>query len=288
MKLHLVDRSSLTNSSFNTKRNTYPYFLKIWHYHPNLELVAVLKSTGTCFVGDGIEKFEKGDVVLIGENIPHMWLNDEAYFQKDSELVAEAAGVHFEKDFLGKEFFETPEMIHILELLTRARYGVKFINAKQELIDEIVDMMSLEGFEKTMSFIKILHKLAKQKDYKLLSSQGFLNSFQKTENKALDKIYEYIFKNFAHPISLTDVAGIANMNPSAFSRFFKRVNRKPFSRYLNEIRIGYACKLLIEQKQNIASICYESGFNNVSNFNRQFKLIIKMSPSEYVQQHDNK
>jgi len=287
MKLHLVDRSSLTNSSFTTKTNTYPYFLKIWHYHPDLELVAILKSTGTCFVGDGIEKFEKGDVVLIGENLPHMWLNDDAYFKEDSTLLATAAAVHFKQDFLGKQFFETPEMIHLLELFTRARYGVKFLDIDNKLIEEMKAMMLLEGFEKTMSFLRLLHKLAKQKNYKLLSSQGFLNSFHKTQNKALDKIYEYIFKNFSQPISLNQVADIANMNPSAFSRFFKRVNRKPFSRYLNEIRIGYACKLLMEEKQNIASICYESGFNNVSNFNRQFKLILNMSPSEYVRQHES-
>ena len=122
--------------------------------------------------------------------------------------------------------------------------------------------------------------MANHAEFELLSSEGFTNSFKQNQNESLDKTYEYIFEYFAQPISLTDVAGIANMNPSAFSRFFKRVNRKTFSRYLNEVRIGFACKQLIENKSNIASICYESGFNNISNFNRQFRAIKKMSPSE--------
>ena len=287
MKLHLLDRSSLDNSSFTAKVNEYPYFLKVWHYHPELELVAVLKSEGTCFIGDSIEKFESGDIVLVGKNLPHMWLNDEGYFQSDSKLSAKAIAIHFKKDYLGKGFFETPEMIHLLELFNRARFGIKFQKIKKGLIQEIQEMLELEGFDKSMRFLMILNKLAKHKDYKLLASQGFINSFQIPENKTLDKIHGYIFKNFNKAITLEEVAQMAYMNTSAFSRFFKRVNRKTFSRYVNEIRIGYACKLLIEDKYNIASVCYESGFHNISNFNRQFKLIMKCTPSNYIKEHKN-
>ena len=132
-----------------------------------------------------------------------------------------------------------------------------------------------------------MYELSIHNDFKLLSSEGYVNSFKNTKSKNLDKVYEYIFKNFNQQIYLSDVANIANMNPSVFSRFFKRVNRKTFSKYLNEIRIGYACKLLTEQKHNISAICYESGFNNISNFNRQFKAVKGVPPSEYVK-HYNK
>ena len=117
MKLHLLDRSSISNSSFTTKVNEYTYFLKIWHYHPELELVVILKSEGTCFVGDSIEKFEVGDVVLIGKNLPHMWLNDENYFDQDKDEAAKAIAIHFKQNYLGAAFFETPEMIHLLEFI---------------------------------------------------------------------------------------------------------------------------------------------------------------------------
>lgn len=285
MKLHLLDRTSLRNNSFTVKDNRFPHFLKIWHYHPELELVAVLKSTGTRFIGDSIEKFEGGEVVLIGENLPHMWQNDAAYFEKSSDLIAEAVAVHFKKDFIGFEFFNSPEMNHIAELFDIARNGIKFQGVSTKIIDEIKELISLDGFERIMKFIRILNALAKHKNYKVLSSKGFINSLVKTENKNLDKTFEYIFKNFNNSITLKEIANVAGMNPSAFSRFFKRVNRKTFSRYLNEIRIGYACKLLIENSLNISAICYESGFNNISNFNRQFKIIKGMSPTQYIQSH---
>jgi AraC-like DNA-binding protein len=285
MKLHLLDRTSLKNSSFTVKDNCYPHFLKIWHYHHELELVVVLKSTGTCFIGDSIEKFEEGEVVLIGENLPHMWQNDDVYFEESSDLIAEAIAVHFKKEFLGTEFLKAPEMKHISRLIDTSSFGIKFLGVESKIIDEIKLMLTLDGFEKTMKFIRILHALTKHKNYKLLSSKGFVNSFNKTENKNLDKTYEYIFSHFNKPISLNEVAEVASMNPSAFSRFFKRVNRKTFTRYLNEIRIGYACKLLMEHKFNISTICYESGFNNISNFNRQFKSIKGMSPTDYIHLH---
>ena len=127
MKLHLLNRSSLNNTSFTAKVNEHPHFLKIWHYHPELELVVVLKSEGTSFVGDCIEKFESGDVVLIGKNLPHMWLNNKKYFQSDSNLSTKAIAIHFKRNFLGNVFFETPEMIHIHELFETARFGIKFL-----------------------------------------------------------------------------------------------------------------------------------------------------------------
>lgn len=288
MKLHLLDRSGLNNSSFTTKVNEYPYFLKIWHYHPELELVVILKSEGTCFVGDSIEKFDIGDIVLIGKDLPHMWLNDEDYFQQDSKQSAKAIAIHFKQDYLGETFFETPEMIHILELFKRARFGLKFLNIDKSLIQDIQHMLELTNFDKTISFLNILNKLANHQNSKQLSSQGFVNSFKSSKGDTQDKVQAYIFKNFNKSITLEDVAQIAHMNLSAFSRYFKRVNRKTFSRYLSEIRIGYACKLLMEGKFNIATICYESGYNNISNFNRQFKLIMDCSPSEYAKTHKKK
>jgi len=285
MKLHLLDRSSLKNNSFNVTKNSYPSFLKIWHHHPELELVLIEKSTGTRFIGDSIEKFEAGEVVLIGENLPHMWLNDEAYFSERSKLISRAIAIHFKKGFLGTAFFELPEMTHILELILKAKRGVKFIDLKKSTIQEIRKLATLSGFQKVMSFVTILNALAKHNNYKLLSSEGFINSYNKTESKNLDKIYEYIFKNFNTSISLNNVATVACMNPSSFSRYFKRIHRKTFIEYVNELRIGFACKMLIEGKYSITFICYECGFNNVSNFNRQFKKITNFSPKQYLKKY---
>lgn len=285
MKLHLLDRSTEISSSFSTTTYEDSNFLKTWHYHQELELVFVLKSTGTLFIGDGVEKFEVGDLVLIGKDLPHMWLNDEIYLKKNASLKAKAIAVHFRKDFLGELFFKTPEMLQILKLFKRSCNGIKFENVSAKLTEELNRMFLLDGFEKTIVFLEILHQLAKHNQYKLLSSTGFLDSFQLTENKKLDKVYEYLFNNFTHPISLNAVAEIAHMNPSAFSRFFKKMHNKTFSKYLNELRVGYACKLLIVNNYNVSRVCYNAGFNNISNFNRQFKNIKGLTPSQYLQKH---
>ena len=285
MKLHLLDRSSLNDCSFTTKINRYPYFLKVWHFHPELELVYIKKSRGTRFIGDSIEKFEEGEIVLIGENLPHMWLNDDEYFKKSSNLIAEAVSIHFEKEFLGPEFFNIPEMNHISKLIIRAKLGIKFTDVSEDIIHKFNHIVDLNGFEKTMELINLLNYLANHKHYTLLSSSGYMDSFTYIDNENMIKTYEYVYKNFKDVIYLKDVADVINMNPASFSRFFKRLNRKPFSRFLNDVRIGYSCKLMIESKSDITSICFESGFNNISNFNRQFKKIKRMSPSKYIKLH---
>ncbi len=285
MKLHLLDRASHTDGSFTVNHNNYPHFLKIWHYHPEYELVLILKSSGTLFIGDSIEKFNIGDLVLIGKNLPHMWLNDEIYFDDSSDLEAEAIAIHFGESFLGEHFFQAPEMKLISKLFERAKFGVSFLDLDPNLVLKIRDLVKLETFNRTIGLLEILHDLAKHASFHKLCSSGYISSFQKKELKEVDKIHEYVFENFQKPISVKDLADLANMNPSSFSRFFKRTHRKTFTRYLNEVRIGYACKLLMENSGNITEVCYTSGFGSISNFNKQFRLIVKMSPSEYIQFH---
>lgn len=285
MKLHLLDRSH-TTSAISVRKNSYANFLKIWHYHPELELVIVLKSKGTRFIGDSIKKFQPKDVVLIGKNLPHMWLNDSKYFQEDKNLSAEAVAIHFKEDFLGNTFLQLPEMKPVVALFKRAEQGIQFKNVSDALIQAIIKLNDETDFNKTHQFIGILHHLALHENYNLLASSGYVASLRLEESDLSNKVIAFIFNNFNKDIDLNSVAELVNMNPSAFSRSFKRVHRKTFSKYVNEIRIGYACKLLIENELNVAAIAYESGFNNLSNFNRQFKMIKNMSPSAYLKKHN--
>ncbi|SFR78542.1 AraC family transcriptional regulator [Maribacter stanieri] len=285
MKLHLLDRSSTGNTSITVSQNNYKNFLKVWHFHEELELVYIIKSTGTRFVGDSIEKFQSGEVILIGKNVPHMWLNDEAYFEENSSLTAQAVSVHFKDNFVGKEFLSLPEMQPISHLLKKAAQGIKFNNVTDNIKNELLNLSSLNPAIKITRIIEILSKLEQTQHYTLLSSNGFINTFHQTENKRLNTIYEYVYQNFHTPISSKDVAELANMNASAFSRFFKTIHRKPFTRFLNEIRIGFACKMLLENKESITSIAYACGFGNISNFNRQFRIIKNESPSSFLSQH---
>lgn len=281
MKLQLLDRTN-ASSAIAVKRNSDQNFLKLWHYHPELELVVILKSKGTRLIGDSIKKFQPKDVVLIGKNLPHMWLSDPEYFQPESKLRAEAISVHFNEDFLGKSFQQLQELKPIVDLLEKAKQGIQFKNVPKPLRHAIINLYSETGFNKIHYLLAILNQLALHTDFKLLASSGYVASLKFEEPKLSNNAVAYIFKNFNKPIDLNTVANVVHMNPSAFSRSFKRVHRKTFSQYVNEIRIGYACKLLMDNELSIASIAYESGFNNLSNFNRQFKVLKKMSPSAYL------
>ena len=283
MKPKLLDRTLTPRNPFAVQENTFPNFLKVWHYHAELELVVIKKSHGTRFVGDSVENFKPGEIILIGKNLPHMWLNDDSFFQKDPDLIASAFSIHFKEDFLGLDFLNLYSAEHLSKLFKKAERGIQFLDLNFPIEDAIKEILEEQDeFQKLIQLLQILQHLAKHDNIKLLASEGYLHT-KVTEGS--DEIHEYIFKNFHRSVQLNDVAAVAGMNPSAFSRYFKRIHRKTFSRYLIEIRIGFACKLLMEDESSISSICYSSGFNNLSNFNKQFRKLKGMNPSEYISIH---
>lgn len=281
MKSQLIQRVTDVNSSLALQNYAADYFLKVWHYHPELELNVIHESTGTAFVGDSIERFEPGDVVLVGKNLPHLWLNDEIYFEKDANLTTRAHIIHFLDNFAGG-LFNIPEMAEINKLINRAKLGIKFSGAGNRAISEkISTLIDRSGYERIMLFIEVLKLLSAHKKFKVLSSLGYTESLTGIDKDRLLPVYEYVINNFKQDITLDKVAALANMNASSFSRYFTSIHRKTFTRFLNEIRVGHACKLLI-RNCHVAGACYESGFNNISNFNRQFKSIKKITPSDYI------
>ena len=286
MKALLINKFIEQTTSFSLATHCYKNFLKVWHYHPELELVIILESTGSRFVGDSFEAFKPGEIILIGKNLPHLWLNDKIYFEENSnKLQAKAQVIHFQENFAGG-LFQTPCMAGIDDLLKRATRGIKFEGkTNDDIIRKVDQMFNMTDYEKLISFIDVLKCLSEQKNYKLLSSTGYINSFNEIRNSKIIAIYEYIMNNFKDDVSLNKAADLANMNPAAFSRYFKNIHKNTFVKYLNEVRIGYACKLLIENKYKISEACYESGFKNISNFNRQFKMLKNMAPSEYLKLH---
>ena len=281
MKPTLIDRSSRHNA-FTIAKHQYPHFLNTWHFHPELELVFITKSCGTHFIGNSIENFKPQDLVLIGSNLPHLWQNEDEYFHNSTELIAEAIVIHFRKDFAGDNLINCPQMKSIKEMIRRSGQGIKFSSTCASVISpKLEKLINEDGFEKLTLFLTILNQLSLETDVQLLSCESFTIPSGKVEDKRLDSVYKYILTNFNEKITLEQGADLANMNPSAFSRYFKKVNNKNFSTFLNEIRIGYACKLLLEEQLTVMEICYASGFNNISNFNRQFKKFMDFSPTEY-------
>ncbi|MEC3908250.1 AraC family transcriptional regulator [Tamlana sp. 2201CG12-4] len=288
MKPQLVNRSNNLYQTFSDKINSYPYFFKVWHFHPETELVLIRKSTGTFFIGDQMERFKPGDLFLIGSNIPHLLLNDEEYFDGDSELIAEAWVIHLDKEFMNNNLFDLPETAKLKPFLNDAKLGIKFSKKSALMIKNIFgELFGKPDYEKIIALLRMFQVLADdKKNYIIMSSPAFSDTYREGRHHRMVKVYDYIYGNFRKNIELKELASIANMNNSAFCRYFKKVNKKTVSRYVNELRIGYACKLLQEDVLNISEICYDSGFNNISNFNRQFRNIKNVSPSEYSKKYN--
>ncbi|MFD2828273.1 AraC family transcriptional regulator [Leeuwenhoekiella polynyae] len=285
MKLIKLDRQSHDDCSFTISHTLDRHFLKIWHYHPELELVLILESTGTRFIGDSISKFNPGELVLLGPNLPHMWLNDPVYFKEENkELQAEAIAIHFKQNFLGTDFFSRPEMRIPARLLQAAQRGLVFENIPKEILHQLKNLKNLEPFERSLSLLQLLKELVTL-EHNALTSAGYMSEAYNTGVGNFDKVYEYLYKNFRETISLDDVAALIPMNPSAFSRLFSKFHKKSLMRYLNEIRIGFACRLLMEPHERVSEIGFASGYNSLSNFNRQFKKVTGKTPKEYAEIH---
>jgi AraC-like DNA-binding protein len=282
----LLDRKSHLNISFLLSHNKGS-FLKVWHFHEELELVAITKSTGTRFIGDNMEKFEPGDLVLIGENLPHLWQNDDKYFRDSLKGKPEALVIHFSRHFAGEQFLSMPEMTMISELINNADQGIRFSrDTAKRAVKTMKRMLRMDHFSKVIELIKLLKELSHEKEKQYLSSPGFIQSLKSSKKKKLDEVYKYIMGNFQKTLSLDQLANIASMNKSAFCRYFKITNGKTLTEYINEVRIGYACKLLLEEKFTVSEISDRCGFNNLSNFNRRFKSITKFSPSAYLKKYN--
>lgn len=266
-------------TSFGTNRYSYAgKFPGIWHYHDEYELTLILESGGTRMVGDHIGRFERGDLILIGRNLPHTWRTD--CLGKSGK--AEALVLHFLKDSLGSGFFGIPEMKKVGALLERSHRGIQILGRTRDQIQRMLEHMegALEG-EKVILLLSILHALSQSSDLRELSSEIFADSTDDVDEARFNEVYEYIMNNFQEDLTLNQVADAVNMSPSAFSRYFKRRVRKPFKQFIIELRVGYACKLLMMKDVSVSEVCYESGFQNLSNFNNQFKNITKFTPKKY-------
>jgi AraC-like DNA-binding protein len=260
-----------------------PHFYPLWHFHPQCEIMLIEKSSGTRYVGDNIGQFRQGDVILFGPNVPHLLRNGKEYFESKSKRKAKATVLYFNETLWGIDFYQLPEMGNIRDLLKKARYGIHFDEKyTSRLKEKIHKVTRLEGLERILQLIYLLHYMAENTSYQVLSSAGFLPSFNEEDVDTLNKITDYLMKNFSREIKLKTVSEMANMSPTSFCRYFKARTNKTLVSFLNEIRVGYACKMLIENiNLNISQVCFESGFNNLTNFNIQFKKIKSKSPLEY-------
>jgi AraC-like DNA-binding protein len=281
MKPLLLKVSSGPAHSFSVRYDVLPDINNRWHCHPELELIYFKKGNGTQFIGDSIKQFKAGDMVLVGSNLPHYWRFDDVYFSDEPEEV-EVIVVHFCENFWGDQFLQLPENKLIKVLLERSKRGLQISgNTKEKVAEQLAAMLVTDGAERIIMLLKALNTMAVSNPVNCLTSIGFKYDHDESENDRLNNIYEYSVRNFRKKIYLDEIAEIAGVSSNSFCRYFKSKTRKTYSQFIIEIKVGYACKLLIENKLNIKQLCYDSGFNNFSTFHKHFKQVTGKSPLIY-------
>lgn len=286
MKPHLLKVSLEPESSFNLYKKKGSKFYNQWHFHPEIELIYIHKGRGTRFIGNSISRFEPNELILIGSNLDHMWRCDPEYFLKGSKLTAEVTIIYFHQDFLGDKFFNAPELKDINSLLEKAKQGIKITgNTRNQIEELIIKLTDIGGIERIVTLLNILDKIAKTKEKQFINSMYHPVKFDKLEADRLNKVFHHTLTNFQRKITLSEIASVANLSSKAFCRYFKSKTRKTYYNFLLEVRVAHACNLLLEKDITVYEVCYESGFNNLSNFNRYFKKIMNKTPFEYKRAH---
>lgn len=284
--IYLKKYQQHSDASFLVKYAEVPHTYDRFHYHNEYELIYHIQNRGARFVGDSIQRFDNGDLVLVGPNTPHYWHSDDIYFKGDKNVVAKVVLIQFSKDFLGKDFFNLPEMHSVKKLLDKATRGIQvFGKDRKRIANLIMALPSAQKWEQLLKLINILCVLSEAENMNLLASPGFNQSAWMRDENKISQIFDFILKNYQNEINLNEVADYANMNKSAFCRYFKKTAKKTFSQVLNEIRIGFACKEMIYSDKTIAEIAFDCGYANVTYFNKVFKLSKNRTPQQYRKQY---
>lgn len=251
------------------------------HFHNVHEIAFILKGSGKRIVGDSIEYFTDNDLVFIGPLLPHA-----TYIGNDYLLTSQdfhALVIYFQSDWFNENLFNSTDFIKLKNLFRELERGIKiFGNTKKRAQRALLKLKNSNGaLARIITLVDILDFISKSDEYKCLASEGYVNSYGQNDVERLNEVYKYIMNNFTDLIKLRDVSSIANMTSTSFCKYFKSKTGKTFSSFVNEVRIGQSCKLFLNESLSISEICYSCGFNNLTNFNRNFKHFTKMTPTDY-------
>ncbi|TDG35351.1 AraC family transcriptional regulator [Pedobacter changchengzhani] len=282
MKPHFHRISGYLQNSFIIRHQKEPYFRAGWHYHPELELHYVVKGKGLRFIGDNVSNFEEGELILLGQNLPHSWRSKEEDFENTDQIGTEAIVIQFLPECLGTDFMNLPEAHLIKHLYEKARKGIIISGtAKMKLVSLMEKALVVEGLDKLVILLSILSALAEADDVETIASFNAFYQSHEAETARLNRIYSFTMANYKRELSLEEVAEIANLSITSFCRYFRLMTKKTYNDFLVEIRISHACRLLVEDTLVTEMVCFECGFRNVSNFYRHFKRVKGYTPLEY-------
>ncbi|MEN8230215.1 MAG: AraC family transcriptional regulator [Bacteroidota bacterium] len=266
------------NHSFHINHMKVDYFPSMRHFHPEVEIILIIQGTGTRYVEDSVERFAPGDLVMIGPNVSHEWSSDKSA----GSTVSEAIYILFNTEILGNEFWNLPESKIIHKIIQQSRRGIKLTgNTRNRVTSLMKTIDSSYGFSRIILLMTILEMIAFSEEYQYLASPVIHPAINEQDSMRMNKVYKYAIDNISEEITLDKAASIANLSIPAFCRYFKKRSNKTFIQFLNEIRIGQACRLLVNKNHSVSEICYSCGYNNISYFNRQFKKTTGFTPLGY-------
>jgi len=249
------------------------------HFHPELELNLVMNSSGKRIIGDSIMEFENSDLVLVGPNTPHVWKGSNV--DKKAHVIT----IQFHEEFFSQLFLRRKLTNHIKDMLDKSKRGIAFSKETIKILKpKILSLSESQDFDSLLKFMSILFDLSIAQNTKLLASSSYVDSFNFRKSRRIEKVHLFIKENVQKKIYIKEAADMVHMSESAFSHFFKKYTKSSFSDYIIDLRLGHASKLLFETSHSINEICYDCGFNNISNFNRTFKKKMGLTPSDYRDQ----
>lgn len=270
------------DGSFVARTYRTPNFEVGWHQHIEYELILFTDGSGLSFIGNHVGEFDKGDIYLLGTNLPH------TFQKRTSDLIAGAVVVQFRDDCWGKDFFQAPESRAVKALLDDSRQGLKIQPPLlQQLALLIRALEDAGGFQRILLLCECLHLISQQRSYLPLSTQD-IRFYNSGDTGCIDRVFQFTIDSFREPVTLPRVAAIACMSVPAFCNYFKKTTKKTYIDFLNEVRIGYACTLLLETQKSVMDICYECGYNTMANFHKQFLRIRRLTPLQYRKEFMNR
>lgn len=270
------------NCLFHFQEFIQPRFTSPFHLHDEYELILIKKSHGKLYLGNNVLNFTDGDLFLFAPGLPHCFFNTSGYEKEN--ILAHAIVIQFQKNFLGDSFFSKREASQLIRLMEKSKYGIQFFSPKKSMLKKFQRLNQKKNLQRLGDFLMILDELATERNIKLLSPENTLNLCNINDSKIINNVYKYVAENFQNGISFDVAASIANMQRSAFCRYFKRKTQKKFSEFVNETRIMHARKLLAESDKTIIEIAFECGYENTSYFNRQFKIHCGITPTAFKNQ----
>lgn len=272
-----------SREAFRIQVDKLPYLYDKLHQHPETQIMFIETGEGTLIAGDYVGRFSSGSLFLIGSNQPHVFRNDEIYYKSRSKLRVNAISIYFDERYAGESFWQLDELQKVHQFLMKSGVGYSIEGkTREQLIQLIQEIVPLKGIDKLIHFMKLLRILSESTELTPLSIIQANTNLSVTEGKRMNDILQFTFNQSHRKIKIEEVAEVANLSAEAFCRYFKVRTRKTYTNFLNEVRISNACKLLIEKRNSIQEVCYDSGFSNLSHFNRTFKKVTGRTPSSYL------